>query len=105
MLFIDFTICFAVASLFIVKSQYPDGLQINKYLFYRDSIVYLLTLALLAFFLRDNIIDYFEALILCCLWPIYMYISYKFKIYDKSKENLVGEYEERNILFGEGNLI
>ena len=68
-----------------------------------------MTLALLAFFLRDNIIDIFEAFILCCMWPSYMYISSKLNIYNDAKEDhIVEEFvdnEERNKLFGEGNLI
>ena len=92
-----------MASLFIIKSQYPEGLQINKYLFYRESIVYLLTLALLAFFMRDNIVDIFEALILCCMWPSYMYVASHFNVVNEQSKN--SEDEESNKLIEEGKLV
>ena len=93
----------AVGSLFIVKSQYPEGLLINKLMFYRDSIIYLLTLAILAFFLRDNIIDIFEALILCCLWPCYLYMSSKFSVVLDEVKDI--EEEESNNLIDQGKLM
>jgi Ca2+/Na+ antiporter len=71
-------------------------------MFYRDSIVYLLTLAILAFFLRDNIIDIFEALILCCLWPCYFYFANTFSVVSEINKEI--EDEESNKLIEEGKL-
>jgi|LauGreDrversion4_2_1035121.scaffolds.fasta_scaffold768894_2 hypothetical protein len=71
-------------------------------MFYRDSIVYLLTLAILAFFLRDNIIDIFEALILCCLWPCYFYFANTFSVVSENTKEI--EDEESNKLIEEGKL-
>lgn len=52
-----------------------QGLALTKKLYYRDSFVYLFTLAILTFFLQDNKIELFEALILILLYPAYLYIS------------------------------
>lgn len=65
----DFTICFGFASLFTF------GMNLHAGLYYRDSIVYLLTLGLLTYFLIDQQINIYEAAILTCLWPIYVGIS------------------------------
>lgn len=76
--------CLGIASFFACKG----GLSINKQLFYRDSFVYLLTLALIFFFLRDNKIEIYEALILVSLWPCYIYFSnMKFNSNIEIKEN------------------
>ena len=72
-------------------------------MFYRDSIVYLLTLAILAFFLRDNIIDIFESLILCSLWPCYMYFGSKYNSMSEPVKEV--EDEESNKLIDEGKLM
>lgn len=73
-------------------------------MFYRDAIVYLVTLAILAFFLRDQIIDIFEALILCCLWPCYLYLAAMFK-WESNENGKEAEDEESNNLIEEGRLV
>jgi Ca2+/Na+ antiporter len=72
-------------------------------MFYRDAIVYLLTLAILAFFLRDRMIDIFEALILCCMWPTYIYITSLFSTGNPVEKEI--EDEESNKLIEEGKLV
>ena len=68
---LDFTLCFGIASFFTLN----EGMQLNKKLYYKDSLVYLMSLALLSFFLRDNIINIYEALTLIILFPIYLIFS------------------------------
>ena len=89
----------AIASLFIIKSDFPKGLTINKIQLYIDSLIYLLTLALLSFFLRDSKIDIFEALILCSLWPCYVYCSSKFSF--SNEQSNINTDEESNYLVDE----
>lgn len=62
----DFTVCLAIASLFTIG----DGLFINKKLFYRESLIYFLTIILLIFFLRDGTVELWEALVMISLCPI-----------------------------------
>ena len=65
---LDFTVCFAIASLFTVGK----GLQFSKYFYYRDAFIYFCTALLLMIFLWDNKIYLYEAIILSCLWPLYI---------------------------------
>ena len=48
----------------------------SKKLFYKESLVYLLTLGLINIFLFDSIIDIYELTILCCLSPVYLFAGY-----------------------------
>lgn len=68
---LDFTILFGIASLFTVK----EGLNLNKMLYYKDSLVYLFSLTIVIFFLRDSKISIFEAVFLILLFPSYIIIS------------------------------
>jgi Ca2+/Na+ antiporter len=68
---LDFTVCFGIASFFTSVG----GLNLNKNLYYRDSFIYLFTLSILTFFLKDNIINIYEAITLVLLFPLYLYIS------------------------------
>jgi Ca2+/Na+ antiporter len=65
-LILDFTLCLAIASLFTIN----DGLYINRKLFYRETCIYFVTIILLIFFLRDNVIELWEALFIICMCPI-----------------------------------
>ena len=93
---IDFTICFAVASLFVSQK----GLQFSKSLYYRDSIVYMLTVVMLIVFLIDNKIEFFEAIILVCLWPLYLLMNYLFFY---SEENEYSKIESLSMIEMEKN--
>ncbi len=68
---LDFTILFGIASLFIQS----EGLHLNKMLYYKDSLVYLFSLTIVIFFLRDSKISIFEAVFLILLFPSYIIIS------------------------------
>lgn len=68
---IDFTVCFAIASLFTVGK----GLQFSKFYYYRDALIYFCTALLLMIFLLDNKIYLYEAIILSSLWPVYIIIT------------------------------
>ncbi len=63
--------CFGIASLFAPH----EGLKLNRTLYYRDAVIYLFTLTILTFFLKDNKIEPYEAFILIMLCPFYLYIS------------------------------
>jgi Ca2+/Na+ antiporter len=63
---LDFTLCLAIASLLTIN----DGLYINRKLFYRETSIYFLTIMLLIFFLRDSLIELWEALLLISMCPI-----------------------------------
>lgn len=98
---IDFTVCFAIASLFTVGK----GLQFNKYYYYRDSFIYFGTALLLMIFLWDNKIYLYEAIILSSLWPLYIIINVCFFKENNSeaqseKENLL-ENEKTNVAIAE----
>jgi Ca2+/Na+ antiporter len=62
----DFTLCLAIASIITVG----DGLYINKKLFFRESCIYFVTIILLIFFLRDSVIELWEALLMISMCPI-----------------------------------
>ena len=82
---IDFTICFAVASLFVAG----NGIQFSKILYYRDSFVYILTVVILIIFLLDNKIEFYEAVILVCLWPLYLILNCLF--FNKNEKSELNE--------------
>ena len=52
-----------------------EGLNLNKMLYYKDSLVYLFSLTIVIFFLRDSKISIFEAVFLILLFPSYIIIS------------------------------
>ena len=54
------------------------GLQLDKRIFYKESLVYLFTLLLINIFLHDGIITIGELIILFCLAPIYLYVGYAY---------------------------
>lgn len=64
-------------------------------MYYRDAFIYLFTLALLTFFLKDNQIELYESFVLILMSPIYLYIS-SFSNYRKA--DMADETEKSGIL-------
>lgn len=79
----DFTICFGVSGLL------SKGVVLYWGLYFRDSLVYLITLGLLTLFCRDGKIELYESIILIGLYPLYLVlvgVVWKGKEEDKQQE-------------------
>ena len=79
----DFTMCFGISGLL------SKGVVLYWGLYFRDSLVYLLTLGLLTLFCRDGKIELYETIILIGLYPLYLVLVgliWKGKEEDKQQE-------------------